>query len=130
MPLTFRPPAPTDGVSFFALLVLATGLALRRDRHKHPPLMAAAFVIDLGLVLYLELTRGAIDRAAGLASPVLSVHVGFAVTTLVLNIALVASGVALWRGAGGWRGWHRRLAGVFVVTRLATFLTAFFIPAR
>ena len=91
--ITIRPPAITDGVSFAGLLLIVVGLALRRDRKKHPPIMVLAFVLDVALVLYLELTRGAIDRASQLASQLLTVHVGFAVATLVLNIALTAAAI-------------------------------------
>lgn len=122
--------APTDLVSFFVLVVIATGLSQRRDRTRHIPLMALAFVVDLGLVLYLELTRSAVARASELASQMLSIHVGFAITTLVLNIALIASGVAIAKGKPGLRKWHKRLAALFLFCRISTFLTAFWIPPR
>lgn len=128
--LTIRPPAATDGISFLVLLVLVVGLALRRDRSKHPPIMVGAFVADLALVLYLELTRGAIDRASQLASQILTVHVAFAVTTLVANIALLVTGYRIYSGKAAGRTTHRRLAWLFMICRVATFLTAFLIPAR
>lgn len=128
--LTFRPPAATDGVSFVVLILLMIGLALRRDRGKHPKIMATAFVLDVSLVLYLELTRGAIDRASQLASQLLTVHVAFAVSALVLNIALVVSGYRLYSGRPASRTMHRRLAGLFMLCRVATLLTAFLIPAK
>ena len=128
--LTIRPPAITDGISFACLILLMVGIALRRDRSKHPKIMVAAFVLDLGLVLYLELTRGAIDRASQLASQILTIHVGFAVATLVFNVALLVTGYRIYSGKSAGLTTHRRLAWVFMICRIATFLTAFVIPAR
>lgn len=128
--LIIRPPAVTDGVSFLGLMLLVLGLALRRDRTKHPPIMVTAFVLDLVLVLYLELTRGAIDRATQLVSQLLTVHVSFAVSALVLNIALLVTGYRIYTGKAAGFTTHRRLACAFMACRVATFLTAFVIPAR
>lgn len=127
--LTLRAPAVTDGVSLVAILLLVTGLALRRNRAVHPKIMGTAFAVDLALVLYLELTRGAVERASQLASQLLTVHVACAVATLALNVFLVVSG---WRilHHGGPRKGHFRAACAFMVLRVVTFLTAFLIPAR
>jgi uncharacterized membrane protein YozB (DUF420 family) len=127
--LTLRAPAPTDGVSLFAILLLTAGLAVRHNRDLHPRIMGTAFLVDVGLVLYLELTRGAIERASRLASQLLSLHVACAVATLVLNVFLLVSG---WRilNRGGDRRVHFRGAVLFMVLRVVTFLTAFLIPAR
>ncbi len=128
--LTFRSPALTDGVSAFVLLLLVSGLALRRDRTKHPYLMGTAFLIDVGLVVYLQVTRSAVQRAVGFQSQILTFHVGVAVSALLLNLCLVVSGILIWKGSSNLRKRHRYLAIFFMVCRVLTLITAFFIPAR
>ncbi len=122
-----RPFAPTDLIATVILFALAVGLALRHRRSVHPWIMGGCFVADLGLVLYLELTRGAVATAVKFSSNILNFHVTVAVATLVLYLVLVPSGYRILNG-GGSRLWHRRAAWAFVVVRLATYLTAFFVP--
>lgn len=119
--------APTDMVATGIVLMLAVGLAMRRNRKVHPPLMGLCFVLDLGLVLYLELTRGAVNTAVTTDSRILTFHVAVAVATIVLYLVLVPSGYKLLKG-GGNRGLHRKAALAFVVCRVLTYLTAFLIP--
>lgn len=130
MDLSLRAPAPTDGVSFLVLVLLAVGLARRRDRRTHPWIMRVAFALDLGLVGFLELTRGAVERASEFASGLLAFHVLVAVLALVTNVYLLYSGTKILAGEDQRQPRHRQVAWVFVVLRLTTFVTAFAIPAR
>jgi uncharacterized membrane protein YozB (DUF420 family) len=110
--------------------LIGLGLFRRHDRKIHPKIMKAAFVVDISLVLYLELTRGAINRASQLASQLLTFHVSVAVLTILLNVVLLWSGWRILQGEDQRQGFHRKLALFFVLARITTFLTAFLIPAR
>lgn len=120
--------AATDMVATVIVLTLAVGLAMRRDRSKHPWIMLTAFVADLSLVAYLELTRSAVATAVKFDSRILNFHVAVAVGTVLLYLVLVPSGYKLWKGKGGSRLFHKRAAALFVVLRLLTYVTAFFVP--
>jgi hypothetical protein len=118
------------GTDLFATLIvlgLATGLSLRRNRAVHPKIMGSCFLADLGLVVYLEATRGAVAIAGKFESRILSFHVGVAVATLVLYVLLGWSGRRILSGQGG-IPLHGKFAALFVLCRLATYVTAFLIP--
>lgn len=117
----------TDLFATLIVVALMTGLALRRNRAVHPKIMGGCFLADLSLVVYLEATRGAVKLASRFDSQVLTFHVGVAVATLVLYVLLIKSGRGILAGRGGLPG-HGKLAALFMLCRLATYLSAFFIP--
>ena len=88
--------------------------------------MSTAFVIDLALVLYLELTRGVVESIPGrdMAS-VLPVHLVFSTAVLVFYAVQIATGIRLARGVRS--RWHARVPAWFVITRVGTFITSFFV---
>jgi hypothetical protein len=108
------------------LALIAAGLFFRKRPPAHIPLMLSAFALDLGSVVYLQLQRNAVQTAAGRPTAVLMVHVGFALTTLVLYGAMIVTGVRLLRRGAG-RGAHKACAGAFLACRLGTYATSFFV---
>jgi uncharacterized membrane protein YozB (DUF420 family) len=115
-------------LALIPLGLLTAGLLRRRRRHVHGPLMAAAFLSDVGLLLLVEWQRHVIDIAveSGGRRPMLDVHIGFSVLTLCLYAFLVASGLLQWRRTHAFHV-HRHAAVVFVVCRVGGFVTSFLV---
>lgn len=55
--------SPYMGVATLSYAFLIAGLAERKRRRAHVPLMLVATLMDLGLVVLLEARRGAVDTA-------------------------------------------------------------------
>jgi uncharacterized protein (TIGR03382 family) len=55
----------TDLLASLAFALLVAGWTQRRRRRRHVPLVLAGIGIDLGLVVYLELTRSVVEKVAG-----------------------------------------------------------------
>jgi|GEM_PF-404163 len=105
------------------------GLKERRKKSLHVPIMVSAIVWDVLLVLQIELSRHAIATASQVvANPmILNIHVGLAVTTVVLYAPVAYLGNQLKNGKRPeWRGTHRILGIITFVFRLLTFATSFF----
>ncbi len=117
-------------ISTIVLLLIGLGLAQRHQPRVHMPLMILAFVMDLGLVLYIEWSRHAVETLAeGLKTPFshqfLLFHVSVSALTLLLYVALIASGASLFRGRALSRPVHRGLAFAFIACRLTNYVTSF-----
>jgi uncharacterized membrane protein YozB (DUF420 family) len=80
-------------LSAFVFLLLCVGVANRRRRWVHIPLMSSAMAIDLAMVLYIELARGAIQQAQAKMGPLMVVHIIISCLVLVLYGMQVYTGV-------------------------------------
>lgn len=124
-------------ISTIVLVLIAFGLIFRRQNKVHIACMVLAFVIDLALVLYIEITRHAIESVGvqmtqqtatqSMPSALLGFHVAVSVLTLVLYVAQFRVGYKLLKGHQVTRAFHRRLGYAFVVCRLANYITSFFV---
>jgi hypothetical protein len=127
-------------VSTIVLVVLAVGIYFRRQRDLHIKLMTSAFVLDLGLVLYIELTRKAVATVASGSRPLVWTHAAISMTVLFLYVVQIVlgsrlllarpalaggTGAASFADAGHSRTLHRNLGIVFVVFRVLNYVTAF-----
>lgn len=110
-----------------AVLILVAGVLLRQHRSIHIRLMILAFSIDLGNVLAIELTRGAIKKATSSPPPLLLFHVIVSVFALVFYGVMFVLGDRVRRGAQQLRPWHRRVALLFGVCRTANYVTSWMI---
>lgn len=125
-------PAWVNGANTASLVItvaLVVGTLLRFNRKVHPPLMVTCFLADLGLVVWLEVTREAVETAAGNMSPLMAVHIALAVAMLVLYAAMLIGGIGLLRAApdadtGKARRKHRMGAVAFFAVRIAVLATA------
>lgn len=117
---------PVQAYSTAVLALVAVGLAFRHRRQIHIPIMLSAFALDFGSVIYLQLQRDAIQKAASEPTPLLMVHIAFALATIGLYTAMTVTGTRLARKGIG-RTAHRRLAGVFLFCRVGTWATSFFV---
>ena len=111
---------------FLALLV---GIALRRNRKVHPPMMITCFLADVALVTYLELARGAVEKVTTHIEkhsmpPELSIHIAIASLSIVFYIMLIVTGYRVLKGKTTNSRRHRTFAIIFVIVRFASLVTA------
>lgn len=119
-------------VSTCVLILIAVGLAFRRRPRVHVPCMLAAFALDVGLVLYIELSRHAIETVGSMIQKpfpqgLLLFHVAMSILTLVLYVIMLRLGLGLLKGRESARLPHRHLGSAFVVCRLANYISSFFV---
>lgn len=114
-------------ISTIIVVALVVGLSLRRRRNIHPKIMFSAFVADLLLVLYIEFTRGAVERVVSGVDLLLWFHVSVSVATLVFYVVLIILGRQLLNGREEKRALHRKLAIIFCVLRSVNYVTSFMV---
>lgn len=120
--------APIRILGGLPLVLIALGLWKKRDRRAHTWLMALAFVTDIALLLYVELTRDAIQGfLTHTEDRLLMVHVAFSVVFILLYFVQIWSGVLNWKRNLVVRP-HAWAAGLFVVCRLGGFITSLMLP--
>ncbi len=90
--------------------------------------MSLVIVWDIFLILQIELTRSAIDKAVKVVQNpmMLNIHVALAVTTVVLYLLQIKSGRGVSKGVEQKRSFHKKCGIATVVLRTATFITSFF----
>ena len=119
---------PTHVVSTIALALIALGLLmLRRSPKAHVACMLGAFALDVALVLYIELTRGAIEQAVKVPPALMSFHIAVSVATLVLYVVQIWLGAKLLKGQQASRATHKWCGIAFLVCRLANYVTSFMV---
>ena len=122
-------------INVLVVVGLAYGLSRRREPAIHMKVMTCWFVIDLLNVMLVEGTArvtneeslGAVEK--GVKSfwndPVslLNFHILVSVISIVCYIIAIRTGRRLFRTGEG-RGVHRKNALVFIIARLASFVTS------
>lgn len=118
-----------------ALGLIPLGLALRRRRRLHVPIMSLCFALDLINVAIVEffLARRMSPAGAGAVEQGLEImrHVDVKMIHVLTSVLCLAGyGVAIFTGrrilsrSVGWKA-HRWNAGVFLVVRLVSYVTSF-----
>lgn len=111
-------------LSVFVCVLLVIGYANRRRKRVHIPLMVSSLLIDLGLVLYLEITRAVVESVATREMTLLLVvHICLSVAVLALYGVQVVTGIK--KARGGTSVWHVRCGLVLLVTRFGNLITSF-----
>lgn len=114
--------------STVVVVILLAGLFFRkRNRQLHWKLMATAFVLDVALVLVIELSRGAVEKAVSTTSPLVAFHVAISVAVLVGYVAMIFLGRRLLGGDESVRTWHRNVGIAFIVFRALNYITSFMV---
>lgn len=115
-------------IATIAMVFLTVGWLSRRRPALHIPCMAVAFTIDFSLLLYLELTRNAVDTAVKefAHDSILTVHILFSVSFTVLYFVQIATGIAS-RRRGGVLKSHCVSAMLFACSRIGGYITSFLI---
>lgn len=117
---------PLKALSVLVCVMLVVGVLYRRNRRVHIPLMLSAFLIDLGMVLYLEIRRGVIESIPGRPmTPLLIVHISISTIVLVLYGLQIYSGIQ--NAKGRRKPWHAKVGATFLVLRLGNLATSFMI---
>lgn len=112
--------------STLVLVVLAVGLWARKvDPRRHRSLMISAFASDLLLVVYIELTRHAVEEVATRVRPILWFHSAVSVAVLCCYVAMIRLGRPMLAGNYENRSMHRRLGIVFMVLRTVNYATSY-----
>lgn len=115
-------------LSTLVVLLLAYGLAQRHRREIHVPVMMAAFIADVLLVLWIELDRHAVEKAAtSLDNNLLMFHVAVSLLTLVGYIVLAVTGRKLMAGNELVRQVHQKAFVLFIICRLSNYITSFWV---
>lgn len=114
--------------SVLILALMFYGASIAKQRSKHVKIMSAAIIWDLILILQIELTRSAIDKAMKvIENPLaLQIHLFFAISTVVLYGIMVFTGRKVYKGDNGLRSLHKKLGITTLVFRVLTFATSFF----
>jgi len=123
-------PGPSDStmfepihlISILVCVLLIVGVLNRRRKTVHIPLMATAIGIDLAMVLYIELTRGAVQAAEERMGLLMIVHIAISVAVLVLYGIHIWTGIKKARGHSG--PTHGRIMYATVSLRVLNLITS------
>ncbi len=111
--------------STLVVVIIATGLYFRRTRPTwHIRLMSTAFIVDVALVLWIEISRHAVEKVVTHVRPMVYVHVAISLGVLANYIAMIVLGRRVLRGNRASRSTHRNLGITFVMLRGLNYVTA------
>ena len=115
-------------IGIFALLVY--GIFQRKNTRIHIPVMLTAFVLDVSLVLYIELTRDATGQALawGDLPRIMHIHIFLSVMTVVLYLVQIVSGWIRFKKGG--MPYHLYTGILFMMFRLGNLITSFLIETH
>ncbi len=118
-----------QSILIYSLMVF--GITQRKNKKIHVPTMATVLIWDVILILQIELSRGAVEKAsqAVVNSMILNIHVAFAVSSVVCYVLLVITGRKLLAGNNQIRAKHRIFGWTAFVLRTLTLATSFFAVA-
>ncbi len=114
------------GLSTFVIVLIAIGIAQRKNTKVHYPIMVTAFLLDLGMVLYIEITREAIKTVGSSVSGFVWFHATISTIVLVLYIVQFCIGRSIMKGNVVKKSTHRNIGILFVVLRLTNYFTSMF----
>ena len=112
-------------ISYFLMLA---GFYYRRIRQLHMPLMFAAIILDLSLVLILEFQREAIKTAMAMSlSPLQQAHIGFSTLATLCYFPLLFWGYRIWKNQSTNQqlSLHKKVGKFAFVFRTIGFLLMF-----
>ena len=118
--------------SFLILMLFYTGYYYRILERRHVKFMLTAIIWDIALVLQIELTRGAINKASkAMENPMLmNIHVAMAVTTVLLYFFMIWSGLKLKNKKEEVRKIHGLCGRLTLLLRTLVFITSFFVATH
>ncbi len=116
-------------LSTVVLILVTAGVMARRRPAVHLRLMTTAFFIDLGIVLYIETTRHAIERVTGPAGPLIWFHASISTLVLLAYLGQITLGRRMLTGRATSRRAHIALGLTFCVLRGTNYVTAFMVSS-
>ena len=114
-------------VSTIVLLLILAGVVTRQTPRVHLRWMTTAFVLDMALLLYIELTRDAVGQVAAGATPLLWFHAGISLLVIAAYAGQIALGRRLLAGIRSPRQAHVTLGVTFCVLRSLSHVTSFMV---
>ncbi|MCP4246476.1 MAG: hypothetical protein GY778_05455 [bacterium] len=105
-----------------ACVLLIVGVLSRHRRNIHIPLMIAAIVIDLAIVLVIEFGRGALQQAQARMGPLMITHIALSVAVLVGYGIQVFTGIKKLRHRPTHT--HAAVMPLLLAARLGNFVTS------
>lgn len=115
--------------STLVVLLLTTGVVLRKNKNLHVRIMSTAIVWDLILILQIEISRGAIEKASQvIKNPlILNTHVCFAISTVVFYAVMIYSGRRILKGEKALKNRHKKFGAITYTLRMLTYITSYFV---
>jgi hypothetical protein len=115
-------------LSTLVLVIVAVGFWLRKRKNAiHIRLMISAFLIDLGLVLYIEFSRKAVQKVVASTSALLWFHAVVSVLVLLCYGIMIQLGRGVLAGHPRARDWHRLLGITFLLLRGLNYVTSYLV---
>jgi len=113
--------------SILILTLMYVGVFYRRNRSRHVKIMSSAMAWDILLILQIELTRSAINKASKVVtSPIaLQIHLFFAISTVLLFIVMIVLGRKVLAGNNKLLPKHKFFGWTTVVFRTMTLVTSY-----
>lgn len=114
--------------SILIFSLMTYGILVRKNQKKHVPVMYTTIIWDILLILQIELTRQAINKASNALTNeiILNIHVSFAISSVVFYFLLLWSGRKLVSGDRSVRGKHKIFGWCAYTLRALTLITSFF----
>lgn len=115
-------------VATFSFLVITLGVLNRKKQRRHVSCMLLGLGLDISLVLYLQITKDAVQIAAKMSLPVLEqIHILFSTLALLLYFPVIVLGLKLLQNCGNMRtrSLHIKLAILAYISRTLGFLFMF-----
>lgn len=113
--------------SFLIMSLIIYGATQAKKRNRHIKIMSTAIIWDILLILQIELTRGAIEKASkAVSNPImLNIHVSIAVSTVLLYLVMIYTGRKVLKGENNILPKHKIFGKFTVLMRILTFITSF-----
>ncbi len=108
-------------------LMIIGALQARKNRKSHVRIMSFAMAWDVILILQIEITRHAVEKAISVAnnSMMLNIHVSLAVLTVILYVFMIILGRKILKGENSFLAIHRKLGVFTLVMRILTYITSY-----
>ena len=115
--------------SFIILLIMFFGIKNHASRKKHMKIMSFAMAWDIILILQIELSRGAVAKAAKMTiNPmILNIHVSLAVSCVLLYVVMIMTGRKVIAGNNAVLPKHKLTGRLTILLRVLVFITSFFV---
>ncbi len=98
-------------IASLAWILISFGVVYRKNKPKHLVFVLSGIFLDIALVLYLEFTKNAIEKAAEFNLPILQqTHVILSTIAFLLYFPLLYVGTSLAWGRKDLRNLHINLA--------------------
>ena len=112
-------------VSTLTIVLLAIGIACRKNMRVHMRIMVAAFAVDFATLIAIELSRGALAKMTSTPKPLVWIHVVISVFVMIAYLIQLRLGWKILHGDNIARDVHIKVGVTFCALRLANYFTSF-----